>query len=393
MAPERGGRAARRGSPDGGPVTLADVAAFARVSQATATRALNGHPRVRPETRARVEAAVAALGYVPHLGARALATRSSRTIGLLIPSTSDGFWGRLAEGLEQRAAAAGFSVLLGASHSDQARERAMIDLFLGKRVDGIVVGSASGSAWMSRTPIPLPMVLVSWDADLGPDLEAAARDGAIGETLEAIARRTDTGAIAHVRTDDVDGAAQATRHLLALGHTQIAFAGLRPVRPALLRLLGVRSALAEAGLEAALVLPSPASLDGGREAGHAIVAASDRPTAVVAFDDMVAVGVIRAAHAAGLHVPGDLSVVGFDDVPVAAFVEPPLTTIAQDAAGLGRLAVEVVLGRTDPAAASSATDGAPGAKAAGIATVLPGRLVERQSTGPPPGGRRPSGLR
>lgn len=355
-------------------VTLADVAALAHVSPATVTRALNGHPVVRPETRARVEAASAALGYVPDLGARALATRRSRTIGLLIPSTRDGFWGSVAEGLERRAAEAGFATLLAASHSDPGREQAMIELFLGKRVDGIVVGSAAGASWTTRRPFALPMVLVSWDAALDSELMAAAITDSVPDVLARIRELTQKRSLVHVCTDDVDGAAQATRHLLALGHRRIAFAGLRPVRPALLRLLGFRSALADAGCAPSLILESPASMEGGMDAGRRLLGAHPRPTAIVAFDDMVAVGIIRAAHALSLRVPDDLSVVGFDDVALAAFIEPPLTTVAQDTPRLGSLAVDVILARLE-------------GRGNDIDTVLPGQLVIRQSTASYPGDR------
>lgn len=356
------------------PVTLADVAVLAHVSSATVTRALNGHPVVRPATRARVEAAAVKLGYVPDLGARALATRRSRTIGLLIPSTRDGFWGSVAEGLEQRAAEAGFATLLAASHSDPDRERAMIELFLGKRVDGIVVGSAAGASWTTRRPFELPMVLVSWDAALGPELMAAAMTDPVPDVLARIHQRTQMRSLVHVYTDDFDGAQQATRLLLALGHRRIAFAGLRPVRPALLRLLGFRSALADAGYAPSLVLESLDSLEGGMEAGRRLLEAHPRPTAAVAFDDLIGVGIIRAAHARGLRVPDDLSVVGFDDVPIAAFVEPPLTTVAQDMPRLGSLAVDVILARLE-------------GRGNDIDTALTGQLVVRQSTAIWPGDR------
>ncbi len=369
MAPERSRR------PGHSAITLAEVAVQAGVSPATATRALNGHPRVLPETRARVLAAQAALGYVPHLGARALATRSSRTIGLLVPSSADGFWGSVAEGLGQRAAAAGFSTLLAASHSEPDREQAMIELFLGKRVDGIVIGSAAGTSWVRRASVAPPLVLVNWDAALSPGLMTAAVHEPVADVLAEIRERTRTRPVAHVYTDDTAGTELATRHLLALGHRRIAFAGLRAVRPALYRLLGVRSALDEAGLAPALVVEAPGSLAGGQEAGRRIVEAMPRPTAVIAFDDMVAVGIMRAAHAAHLRVPEDLSVVGFDDVAVAAFVQPPLTTIAQDSSALGSLAFDIILA-------------GHGDLADEISTVVPGRLLVRESTARCPGTSR-----
>jgi DNA-binding LacI/PurR family transcriptional regulator len=173
----------------------------------------------------------------------------------------------------------------------------------------------------------------------------------------------------HVRTDDFGAAADATRHLLGLGHRAVAFAGLRPVRPSLLRLLGMRSAMEEEGLRPSAVIEASASLDGGHAAGVELIR-SRTTSAVIAFDDMVAVGIMRAAHAAGLVVPRDLSVVGFDDVAVAAFVEPPLTTIRQHKAGLGTLAVEVILTTLRGSVAA-------------VPTLLPGTLVVRHSSASP----------
>jgi LacI family transcriptional regulator, galactose operon repressor len=350
--------------------TIDDVARAAGVSTATVTRALQGHPHVRAATRARVEAAVGSLGYVPHLGARALATRSSQTIGLLVPSSADGFWGEVAEGLEERAAQAGFSTLLATSRGDADRERALIRLFLGKRVDGIVVGSAAGSAWLADAGGSRPLVFVDWQAPLGEDLLESARTGPVEQVLAAIDRRLPGASFTDVRTDDLAAAADAARHLLALGHRTIAYAGLRPVRASLLRLLGVRVALAEAGLRPTAVIDAPASLDGGRSAGADLLRDAAGTSAVVAFDDMIAVGIMRAVHAAGLLVPRDLSVVGFDDVAVAAFVEPPLTTVRQHKSELGATAVEVIL---------AALAGAPGP----ARTVLPGTLIVRDSTAAP----------
>lgn len=354
-------------------VTLADVARLSGTSPATVTRALHGYPRVRPETRMRVEEAARALGYVPHLGARALATRTSQTIGLLMPSSADSFWGEVATGLEERAIANGFSTLLATSHGGAARERAMIELFVGKRVDGIVVGSAAGmpSDWFPRGRTPIPLVLVNWNTPFDPRLVAAARAEPVSGVIRRIHRRASETPFPHVRTDDIDGAAIAVRHLLAQGHREIAFVGIQPIRPSLLRLLGLRLALEEQGLQPAMLIECADSLEGGQRAGRQIVEASPRPTAVVAFDDMVAIGIIRAVHAVGLRVPEDLSVVGFDDVEVAAFVEPPLTTVGQEKQALGSLAVDVILGELR---------GTP----SGVSTLLSGQLVVRQSTGAPP---------
>jgi DNA-binding LacI/PurR family transcriptional regulator len=357
--------------PEPGTVTLADVARLAGTSSATVTRALHGHPRVLPATRARVVEAAAALGYVPHLGARALATRSSETIGLLMPTTADGFWGEVAAGLEQRAMSRGYSTLIATSHNDVRRERGMLELFLGKRVDGIVVGSAAAmpTTWFPGSRPSTPIVLLSWNTPYEPRHVVMAQDEPVETAIRRVMRHANDTPYQHVATDDTDGTAHAVRYLMDLGHRAIAFAGLAPVRPSLLRFLGLRTALEERGLRPAAAIECPLTLEGGQRAGSRIAAMSPRPTAIVAFDDMVAVGVIRAVHAAGLRVPEDISVVGFDDVEVAAFVEPPLTTVRQAMPELGSLAVEIIFSQLD----GMKVDQSP---------LLQGELIVRHSSGP-----------
>ncbi len=357
-----------------GTVTLADVARLAGTSPATVTRALHGHPRVLPATRSRVEAAAAALGYVPHLGARALALRSTETIGLLMPTTADTFWGEVADGLEERAMSRGYSTLIATSHGDARRERGMLDLFLGRRVDGIVVGPATArpASWFAGGRPSTPIVLLSWNTPYEAAELAAIRADPVRDAVRRVMRTVDDTPYQHIATDDAEGAAHATRYLLDLGHRSIAFAGLAPVRPSLLRFLGLRAALGERGLEPAAAIECALTPEGGQRAGARLAAMDPRPTAVIAYDDMVAVGVTRAVHAAGLRVPGDISVVGFDDVEVAAFVEPPLTTVRQAMPELGALAVDLIFSQLDGLRA----DRGP---------LLRGELIVRHSTGPAPG--------
>lgn len=354
-----------------GTVTLADVARLAGTSSATVTRALHGHPRVLPKTRARIEEAAAALGYVPHLGARALAKRSSETIGLLMPTTADGFWGEVAAGLEERAISRGYATLIATSHNDARRERGMLELFLGKRVDGIVVGSAAAmpTTWFPGSRPTTPIVLLSWNTPFEARHVAMVRDEPVAEAERRVMQHATDTPYQHVATDDADGTAHAVRYLLDLGHRSVAFAGLAPVRPSLLRFLGLRRALEERGLSPAAAIETPLTLEGGMRAGRRVAAMSPRPTAIVAYDDMVAVGVIRAVHAAGLRVPEDVSVVGFDDVEVAAFVEPPLTTVRQAMPELGSLAVDIIFAQLD----GTTVDQGP---------LLRGDLVVRHSSGP-----------
>ena len=370
-APPEGDDEAPPHVPEPGTVTLADVARLAGTSSATVTRALHGHPRVLPATRARVEHAASALGYVPHLGARALAMRSSETIGLLMPTTADSFWGEVAAGLEQRAMSRGYSTLIATSHNDPRRERGMLELFLGKRVDGIVVGSAAAmpGSWFPGSRPVTPIVLLSWNTPYEARYVAIVRDEPVATATKRVLARANDTPYQHVATDDADGTAHATRYLMDLGHRSIAFAGLAPIRPSLLRYLGLRTALDERGLQPAAAVECPLTLEGGQRAGRKLAAMDPRPTAIVTYDDMVAVGVIRAVHAAGLRVPEDISVVGFDDVEVAAFVEPPLTTVRQAMPELGSLAVEMIFSALD----GTRVDQGP---------LLRGDLIVRHSSGP-----------
>ena len=159
---------------------------------------------------------------------------------------------------------------------------------------------------------------------------------------------------------------------MKLGHTEIAFLGGTPIRPALLRILGFRRALERAGLPAGRIVPSGETLEAARDAARALLAADDSPTAIVAYSDVVAIGAMRTAHALGVHVPRDLSVVGIDDIDVAAYVEPPLTTIRQPKRRMGKEAMEWILrqliGESVPAH-----------------DTLPGALIVRSSTGPAKG--------
>ena len=352
-------------------ITIKDVARLSGVSIATVTRALQGHPRVLPSTRYRVEEAAAALGYRPHFIARALATGTSDTIGLIIPSTGDRFWGEVAAAIEQRAAEAGFSVLFANSHGDLDRERRMVELFLGKRVDGIVVAAALGDSrsWFSPREAPLPVVHIGLDEGLRPQDLLAAQHLAVRELLGSTDAGPD-GLLGSVSFDDIEAARTAVRHLLELGHSQVAFVGAAPLRSAVLRLIGFRAALDDAGLRPATIVECEETLEGGRMAALKLLARPRRPTALVAYDDLVAIGVMRGAHALGLRVPEDASVIGFDDIDIAAFVEPPLTTVRQPKAEMGRLAVEILL---------QSLGGAPPSRC-----TLPGTLVVRSSTGSRP---------
>lgn len=373
-SPDRAGRATRRKRRPSGAVTIKEIAALSQVSSATVTRALQGHPRVRPETRARVERAAEALGYRPNHAARTLATGASKTIGLLLPSTGDRYWGEVVEGIEDAADDAGYSVLLATSHGDAARSRRMLDLLLSKRVDGMVIAARREvEEALTHAELPVALVRVGPDAELDDgDVEAVRTlpDDRLAGWLEG--RRLGDLAPGVIGFDDVSAATLAVEHLVGLGHRRLAFVGAGNRRSAALRVAGFRQSTGRAGVESATVVASSDRLADSHAAALDLLGAPERPTGIVAYDDMVALGAIRAARTLGLRVPEQVSVVGIDDIDVAAFLEPPLSTVRQPKREIGRLAAIALF------------------EALGSGTPSPGRalrgeLIVRGSTAPPPG--------
>jgi len=334
--------------------TISDVARRAGVSTATVSRVLSGIGQARPDTRARVLAAARDLGYRPSGVARSLKLRRTRTIGLIVTDITNPFFPQLVRAVEDAAREREFAVLLCNAAEDPEREAGYLEVLAGRRVDGIVVASAGlgarQAAWIARAP--LPVVLVN----------AAA--GASVPTL---------------LSDNVGGARLAVDHLIALGHRSIGHvAGPAGNAAAPDRLAGARLALEAAGLGAdrLAVAEGDGHVAGGARATAELLAADPGLTAVFAYNDLSAIGALRALRAAGLRVPADVSVVGFDDVDLAAYADPPLTTVAQDIASLGRRAAERLFELVDG-------DARPASAGAGP-TVLPVRLVLRGSTAPPP---------
>jgi LacI family transcriptional regulator len=353
----------RRPAEAGRRLTIKDVARLAGVSVATVTRTFQDSPHVSEALRQRVLEAADALGYRPHPAAQALATGTSRTIGLLVPSLGDRFWGEVADGIERAAAQAGYSVILATSHGPGAHARESFQLLLDKGVDGVIAAGA--------LPGEIPVaVIINPEEPVGSDdlfaaagmQEPARRDAGAGQS-------GDVG-VGEVAFDDLAAAAAAVEHLAGLGHRRIAFVGGARSRTAAMRIVGFRQALQAQGLPLEAVVECEASLDASRQAAASLLATDQRPSGIVAYDDVVAIAVMRAAHALGLSVPRDLSVVGFDDIDIAAFVEPPLTTIRQPKREMGETAVALLLDRLLGVAGPSRRR-------------LQGSLVVRGSTGAP----------
>lgn len=341
------GKRSRSGGAEARPATIVDVARVARVSVATVSRALSGG-YCSPQTRERVLQAVEEVGYFPNRLARALVRRLSPTIGLVLPDIANPFFPALTRGVEDRASEFGFTVLLVNTDGDPARERRAVRSLLEHRVGGVILVTAQRGQRVVSDILAQGVPLVVMD------------------------RRAGAENVSTVTVDNVEGARLAVDHLLDLGHRRIAFIGGVPgAATAAGRLQGYRLALRSRGilLDPSLVAVGHFQYDGGYKAMRALLA--HRPTAVFAANDLMALGAIKAAREAGMEVPQDVSVVGFDDIPMAEMAHPPLTTVRQPAYEMGReaarLLVEFVRG----------TGGSP------RDVVLPAELVIRRSTAPP----------
>ena len=333
--------------------TIADVAERAGVSTATVSRVLAGVGRARPETQARVLEAARQLDYRPSEVARSLKRRSTQTLGLIITDIENPYFPQLVRSVEDAARAAGFSVLLCNAADDPDREASYLDLLVDRRVDGLIVAASNLGArqgeWLTAPPIPV--VLVNTEAP--------------------------KAGLPTIMSDNTGGARLATEHLLALGHHRFGYL-MPPPRnvDAPSRLAGVQAALRDAGCpdDALTIADGDALVGGGEAAAIDLLDRAPDTTAIVAYNDLMAIGALRALRQRGRRVPADTSVVGFDDVPVAAYVDPPLTTIAQRTEEMGRWAVERLVG----------IDGAGGAGVGGASVKLAVDLRIRESTGPAP---------
>lgn len=310
-------------------ISIEDIARVAGVSHSTVSRALHDSPLISESTRARIQSLAREMGYTPNAIAQSLHTRQTSSIGLVITSIADPFLNDVVNGVEEIASAHGFSVLLSTSHNDAEQEMEVIERFRRRRVDGILVASSRlTSAYTERlVQLQVPTVLINSQAE-SPD-----------------------GLLHWVAVDDYQGAKLAIEHLLQLKHRAIGYlsVGSRP-RSAHQRLEGYQSALAEAGLvgREAWVLSVPGTqaspeedVLAGQQGLPSLLTAG--VTAVFCANDMIAIGALQACRERGIAVPEQLSVIGFDDIMVASYVTPALTTIRQPKAELGRLATRTLL--------------------------------------------------
>jgi DNA-binding LacI/PurR family transcriptional regulator len=299
--------------------SIKDIARLAQVSHPTVSRALQNSPLVNAKTAAKIRKIAQEAGYRASAVARGLVTRRTRTIGLVVTTVADPFAGEVACGVEQAAKEHGYAVFLADSNADPEQERKLVEELAERRVDGIVVTSSRvGALYLPLLKeLSVPIVLVN--------------DQYPGEFVHSVMIANREGALA------------AAGHLIGLGHQRIAYIGDRyGFQSDTERLAGYKQALAEAGLEFAheLAVLADSRPETAIEAMNKLLDLKQPPTAVCCYNDITALGALRAIYRRGLRVPQDISITGFDDLFFAAYLEPSLTTVRQPMRRMGEIAME-----------------------------------------------------
>lgn len=331
-------------------VTIADVAARARVSIATVSRILNAPARVSEKTRERVATTIRDLSYVPNGAARALASRRTNTIGAIMPTIDNLIFATCIGALQRRLDAAGMVVLLASSDYDLIHELAELRVLIQRGLDGIVLVGVEHdpAAYALLAARGIPFVNI-WTSDR-------------------------TSGWPCIGFDNRAAAARIAQYLLDLGHRKIAMiAGVtRHNDRAAARVRGVTEALSARGLALLpdMLLECRYTITEGRSALRTLLARPQRPTAVICGNDILAFGAMFEAGAAGLRIPQDLSITGFDDLELAAQIDPGLTTIRVPAAEMGALAAEYLIARLGGASVADSRE-------------IEAQLIVRGSTGAP----------
>lgn len=302
--------------------TMKDVAEMAGVSTATVSRALMNPEKVSTPTRQKVEQAVLAVGYSPHTLSRNIKRHESRTILVIVPDICDPFFADVIQGIEQTATQQGYLVLIGDCAQQNQQERTFVNLIITKQIDGmLLLGSNlpfdAGKEEQRNLP---PMVMAN---EFAPEL-----------------------GLPTVHIDNLTAAFDAVHYLHQLGHKQIAcVAGLEQMPLSHYRLQGYIQALRRNGItvESSYITRGNFTYEAGAQSLTALMARPKPPTAVFCHSDVMAIGVLSQAKKMGLRIPQDLSVVGFDDIKLAQYCDPPLTTVAQPRYQIGQQATLLLL--------------------------------------------------
>ena len=303
--------------------TIRDVGRAARVSHQTVSRVINGETCIAPDTRAKVERAIAALGFRPSHIARSLVSRSTKTIGLVMGDVASPFFPDLVRGAEDVLSEAGYCLILSNSSRDPRRELRNVRHLLERNTDGLILGAPQSAPDELRDlaeRAAVPMVFLNRDVK-GPHVASVWIDWRAATTA-VVKYLTDLG---HRRVG-----------LVVPSREEIRFANRED---------WYRWALGRADLvpDPPLILHEPITIEGGYRAGQRLLGQPDRPTAAICHSDVMAIGLLQACHDLGVRVPGDLSVVGWDDVPYASLVTPALTTVRVPRYDLGQAAARRLL--------------------------------------------------
>ncbi|CAB3658699.1 LacI family DNA-binding transcriptional regulator [Trinickia soli] len=327
--------------------TIKDVAAMAGVSFTTVSHVVNNTRPVSADVRAKVERAISQLNYVPSAVARSLKARSTATIGLVVPNSTNPYFAELARGIEDGCAREGYCMFFCNSDDDPAKQRNYLRTLQEKRIDGLIIASAGEDAVLARslTDTREPLVIVDRNIEgLSADL---------------------------VQIDHERGAYLATKHLLELGHVRIGcITGPVATAVSAMRVHGFIRAMAERGIdiEPSAIVESDFSGPGGQEAAGRLFD-TVRPTAIFACNDMMGIGALRVAAERGIRVPEHCSIIGFDDIELSSYTYPALSTVGQSVRALGEAAAHMLIERI-----SGAVSGATRRR------VITPRLVLREST-------------
>lgn len=330
-------------------VTIRDVAVRAQVSVATVSAVLNDNKYVSPALAERVRESITTLRYRPNGLARSLKQQRAHILGLILSDITNPFFTTLVRAVEDTARGAGYTLLLGNTDEDVAKEEAYVELLHSRQVDGLIlVASAGEHAYL-------------------PDLLAA------GLPVVCVDRSLASLGADSVLTDNVAGAYQAVSHLIALGHRRIGIVtGLAGVTSTYQRLDGYRQALVEHGIawDAALVREGNSRLDGGTTRATDLLALPERPTALFVTNNLMTIGAMRAIEDAGLHCPEDVALIGFDDFEWASVFRPRLTTVRQPVYEIGKVAARMLIQRIERKRTGEAAE-----------ILLPPTLIVRESCG------------
>jgi len=334
-----------------GLVSIKDIAPAAKVSHSTVSRALRNSSLVNRETAERIRRIAHEMGYRPSAVARSLVTKKTKTIGVVVTTIADPFIAEVVSGIEEVANDHGYSVFLANSNADPDREVNVVHSFHERRVDGILVtASRVGALYIPLlAQLKVPIVLIN---NQHP-----------GEFVYS------------VMIDNITASREATQHLIQLGHKRIAYIGDRfGFQSDTERFAGYRQALEMADLPflPELIAHGDGKPEGAMQATEKLLALPQLPTAIFCYNDMSALGALRVIRAQGLDVPDDISLVGFDDLFIASYTHPPLTTIRQPKRQMGRMAMEILL------KLFSGLNSKNNIK-------VQGELIVRESTAPPKG--------